>query len=258
MNIKSNLLEQGETLEGIPGGYQFRTFKNHDIAALFTTRNQDFSIRHNGLSRAFALRQEFLTHHGLPAKDLVCLKQVHSSRIVWVGKHVPVRGCRDFELSLPCADGLITDRTDVPLAVFIADCLAVYFFDPRKRIIGLVHAGWRGTAEKISPRLITTLRERFSVSSADLLVAFSPAIRSCCYEVKEDLRSFFPESLIERDGKLFLDLIGENKKQLIAAGIKEENIYDCNICTSCRSNEFFSFRKEKDKAGRMMAAIMIH
>lgn len=257
MNIKTNALPETSILERIPGGFKFKLFQSQGVTALFTDRKEDFSIQHNGLERAFRLRQDFLTRQELPAKDLVCLKQVHSSRIVYIGKKGKELACNDFECNLPCADALISDKKDVPLAVFIADCLAVYFFDPRKKIIAIAHAGWRGTAEGICRKVLTTLTERFGVSSADLLIALSPSIRPCCYEVGEELRAFFKESLIARDGKLFLDLIQENKNQIMSLGVKEEHIADCGLCTVCRSDEFFSHRKEGAKAGRMMAAIVL-
>ena len=258
MNTRTKAAGSGVLLESMPGAFKFKIFPHQTVSALFTDRGKDFSIRHNGLSRAFALRQDFLTHLGLPAKNLVCLKQVHSSRIVYVAGDSSVGNGQDFERNLPCADALITDRKDVPLAVFIADCLAVYFFDPEKKIIAIAHAGWRGSAEGICRKVINTLTERFGARQEDLLVALSPSIRPCCYEVGPELRTFFKESFIERDGKLFLDLIQENKEQMMSLGVKKEHIFDPGLCTACQNDEFFSHRKEGVKSGRMMAAIMLH
>ncbi|MEW6008808.1 MAG: peptidoglycan editing factor PgeF [Candidatus Omnitrophota bacterium] len=242
-------------LDRLKGGYQFSLFKDLGVLALFTDRHDNFSFRNNHAPSVLKARHDFLGQVGINFKDLICVKQVHSSRVSLVTEIERGKGSQDFDSALVFSDGIITDVKKLPIAIFIADCLAIYFFDPAHNSIGIIHAGWRGSAQKISLKVIELMNEHFSCRPQDLIVAFSPSIRSCCYAVGLDMRDYFVESLIEKEGKLFLDLALENKNQLLSAGVKEENIIDSRICTSCHNEEFFSYRKEGEKAGRMMAVI---
>lgn len=91
----------------------------------------------------------------------------------------------------------------------------------------------------------------------DLYAGFGPAIRGCCYEVGEEFSESFPQELLVRDEHYYLDLASVNKKQLLNSGVREENIADCAICTSCNNEGYFSFRKEEETYGRMVSAIML-
>ncbi len=235
--------------------YEFKDLNSLEIIAAFSDRQVNLGFKNNP---AFSdKRKVFLQELAINPLDLICLKQVHSNTVIRVGEEWRGFGAKDYTSAISDTDGLITDIRNLPLAIFIADCLAMYFFDKQKNTIGLIHSGWQGTAGKIAINTIKAFQQHFSSDVNDIIVAFSPCIRSCCYEVKEDVAKFFNSSLIYRQGKVFLDLAGENKKQLLSAGIKEENIIDCQICTCCNSSEFFSFRREGEKAGRMMAVMML-
>jgi copper oxidase (laccase) domain-containing protein len=97
----------------------------------------------------------------------------------------------------------------------------------------------------------------FRTHPQDLIVSFGPAIRSCCYEVQKDLARCFPKGVTNRNGRLYLDLIALNRQELVSLGIEEDKILDSNICTCCQNKDFFSFRKEGNKVGRMMSVIML-
>ncbi len=242
-------------VDRLKGGYQFGLFKAYRVLALFSDRHENFSFRNNEATLVRQARKNFLSQVGIESLDLVCVRQVHSSRIVVVTESERGRGAQDLDSAIAFSDGLITDVKNLPLAILIADCLAIYFFDPTHNVIGLIHAGWRGSAEKISLKLIEIMNEHFGVRAQDLTVSFSPSIRSCCYEVGPQMKDYFSESLREKEGKLFLDLALENKNQLLSVGVKQENIIDCEICTVCNNHEFFSYRKEGLSAGRIMAVI---
>ena len=246
-----------KALERIKAGYQFKRLRQDGVLALFTSGRKNFSFGRENFEPLRINRRSFLKQVGINFKDLVCLQQVHSSGVVCVGEDERGKGAQQGESAISGADAVITDVRNLPLAIFIADCLAIYFFDSRKRIIGLAHAGWRPTAEKICLKVIKMLRQHFGSQSESLVVAFSPAIRSCCYEVDLKVSKFFKHSLIRRGDRLFLDLAKENKIQLLEMGVKEKNIIDCGICTACSQKEFFSYRREGLKAGRMMAVMMI-
>ncbi|MBU2540496.1 MAG: peptidoglycan editing factor PgeF [Candidatus Omnitrophica bacterium] len=245
-----NFSSRDKILEEIDGGYQFRCFKDNGVIGLFTAERKDYRFS----KQAILNRQSLLEKLNLDSSRVVHFEQEHSSDVVCVD---------DFRLRqtsghrLVCADGLISSLKNLALAVFIADCLAVYFLDPRKRVIGLAHAGWRGTLQEICKNLIQLLSVRFQSASKDLIVTFSPAIRSCCYEVGPEVAKFFKDSVREKNDKSFLDLAAENKRQIIEAGVQPENIIDSEICTCCKGKEFFSYRKEGKKAGRMMALMLL-
>ena len=101
------------------------------------------------------------------------------------------------------------------------------------------------------------MQDEFNISPARLQVTFGPAIRACCYEVGEEFRGYFNYGLNNKQGRYYLDLAGINKRQLLDAGVREENISDSGLCTSCRSKEFFSYRREGSSSGRMISVVML-
>jgi len=98
--------------------------------------------------------------------------------------------------------------------------------------------------------------ELYGCKTKNIKVALGPCIQKCCYEVSNDLKTYFNREIESRDGKYYLDLALANKNQLLSAGVKEVNIYDSEICTFC-NNSYFSYRREGDAAGRMLSLLMI-
>ena len=181
-------------------------------------------------------RKNFLKALSIDYGNLVCAEQVHGATIHYVRETDRGRGALSADTAIPSTDALITDKKNLPLAVFTADCLSVFLYDPRKNAIGVVHAGWRSSREEIALKTVRLMQEKFQAEPEDILAGFGPAIRECCYH---------------------LDLVGSNKKQLLSSGVKETNISDCGICTVCKNSEYFSYRKEKDAAGRMISLILL-
>jgi polyphenol oxidase len=120
-----------------------------------------------------------------------------------------------------------------------------------------VHAGWRGTMEKIVLKTLRLMEKEFNSKTSDMIVSFGPSIKDCCYEVGADFFEKFPGDIKERGKRFYLDLSGANKRQLVDCGILEENIFDPGICTCCKSEDFFSFRREGASAGRQMSVMML-
>lgn len=184
----------------------------------------------------------------IPLDCLVCAKQVHGGSVATVGKKDWGSGSEDYESAIEDTDGMISDAPEIFLMVLVADCPGIVFYDPKKNVSGICHAGWRSTLAKISQNIVGKMREVFKSKPEDILCGISPSIGPCCYEVKEDVASRFGASSLpnieKRNGKLFLNLWELNRKQLIEVGIKEENIEVARLCNSCHSELFYSCRRE--------------
>jgi len=185
-------------------------------------------------------------------------------------------------------DGLITNVRGVLLSVRVADCYPVLLADVKRKAIGIFHAGWRGTTQRIVEKGVGDMRRYFGSRPQDILAVVGPGIGSCCYEIGEEVENEFDSqfayskdlfsdvfdswSLHTRYPLLFLnqrapghgepalsrhlDLAEANRRQLLDAGIPAENIEVMGLCTACQTDRFFSYRKEH-VTGRMMAVIGI-
>lgn len=229
----------------------FGRFFPKQVVALVSDRSLDFA-RSNADPEVELKREEFLREHlGMGREKIFPIKQVHGKHVVNL-RNSWVNSIRDLQE----ADGIITKDLVVPLAVRTADCLSVFIFDPKCLVIGLVHAGWRGTKEKIVTQALKLIEEEWGSSPRDLKVALGPCIRSCCYRVGREFKEFFPRDMINKKDGLYLDLPQANINQLIDFGVAETNILDCSICTCC-DERFFSHRQEGEKAGRMISLMML-
>ena len=270
-----------------------------------------FSTRQGGVSEAYGGRQLNL---GLTAEDsaenvernrqrfvrklratdtrgipwpLVALKQMHSAAIHRVVG--PTRRAASPGVALPeGGDGLITNARGVLLAVKVADCLPVIVVDRRRKAVGVFHAGWRGTVQRIVEKGVGEMRRQLGCDPADLVAAIGPGIGACCYEIGEQVEDKF-DSQFTYSKELFsdvfdshnlkmkypmlflnqrapghgepalsrhLDLMEANRRQLLDAGVEEENIESLGLCTACHTDLFFSYRQEH-VTGRMLAVVGI-
>lgn len=235
--------------------YLFKKFYSQGVIAAFSDRKRDL-----GFSAGRDLKRNrrlFLGGLGINYRDLVAGQQVHGTKIVLAKKNHRGRGALSRSSRIKNTDGLITREKNLPLAVFTADCLSIFLLDTRQGAVGLVHAGWRGTYRKITTKAVRLMQQRFKSRPADLIVGFGPTIRKCCYQVGKDFRQLFKSGIIKKENKSYLDLVANNKGQLLKLGVKSGNILDSEICTACQNKKFFSFRREKDRAGRMMSVIML-
>ncbi len=202
-------------------------------------------------------RKIFLDGLGIDYRDLVCAKQVHGACIRVAGEPDKGKGVLGFDTALDDTDALLTDKRNLPLAIFTADCLPIFLFDPQRPAVGLVHAGRRGTEQEIALKSIRLMQDKFNSRPEELYVGFGPAIRDCCYEIGVDLKDNFNYGLKMKDNRYYLDLISINNKQILESGVKHNHISDCKICTSCRQDEFFSYRRHGSACGRMISVIML-
>jgi YfiH family protein len=164
------------------------------------------------------------------------------------------------------ADGLCTDRDDVALAVFVADCIPAVLVDPRTGAFAAVHAGWRGTLAGVLPAAVRALGEHFGARPADLRVALGPAIGPCCFEVGIEVAEAFeiglPDARVagvihdaQPGGKPHVDLKRANRVLLERAGVARAAIDDGPECTSCDRARFFSYRRDKGRTGQHLAFV---
>jgi len=146
------------------------------------------------------------------------------------------------------SDALISNHPDCLLALTSADCPIIYFYDPVKKVIALAHAGWRGIVKGIAEKVVISLQENYASNPADIQIFIGPHIKSCHFEIKEDvINKFRKEDLIKKDGKIFVDLGEVISKRLLDQGIKKENINISLDCTYCLEDKYFSFRRNNNK-----------
>jgi YfiH family protein len=149
-------------------------------------------------------------------------------------------------------DALVTDRAGLFVSIRTADCVPILIADPERRVVAAVHAGWRGTAVGILSRTVEKMAQCYGSRPTDLRLAFGPAIGSCCYEVGPEVAARF-----QKEGRQYLDLIGENRRLAVEAGVRLDRMESLNLCTKCNAGQFFSFRREQAAAGRMTSAIRV-
>lgn len=202
-------------------------------------------------------RRKLLADAGLSIDQLACAQQVHSNGVAVVTAADKGKGALRYEDAFAATDALITQEKGLALAIFTADCLPIYLFGQRGPIIALVHAGWKSTKLSLVKKTIFIMTQVAGIKPRDITVLFGPAIRRCCYQVGEEFKEYFGRGIHEENKALFLDLIEVNRMQLEEAGVSGANMFDCQICTSCQVDSFFSFRKEKESCGRQMSLIMI-
>lgn len=152
-------------------------------------------------------------------------------------------------------DGLITNSYGVFLTLTTADCLPVFLFDPYAKCVGAVHAGWRGLTLNIISNAIKLMQAELGSSPENILAFIGPAAGVCCYEVKNDVASNFPNKYIYGKNASYLDMKSFAKDQLVGTGLKEENVEISPHCTICNPELFHSYRRDRERSGRMMGVI---
>jgi purine-nucleoside/S-methyl-5'-thioadenosine phosphorylase / adenosine deaminase len=281
---KPNIL-RAESLSKIPwlvhgfstrAGGVSRVYGGNSLNLGFTKEDSRSAVEKN--------RAIFLKQLGASAKGrefpLVSLRQIHSDLIHCVSS-VP----KDPLVG----DGLVTGTPGLVLAIQTADCLPVMVVDSKRRAVGVFHAGWRGTIQRIVEKGVGEMRRWFGSQPRDLRAAIGPGVHGCCYQVGEEVRDNFESQFAyasslfretkDRDEiherypllfltarapghselpkKIFLDLVEANRQQLRAAGVPAKNVWASPLCTACNPQSLFSYRAEKGKTGRLMGAVSI-
>jgi len=203
------------------------------------------------------------------------------------GNHLPEQS----GLGRPEGDALLTDEAGILLSVRTADCLPVLLVDPKGRAVGAVHAGWRGALARIVEKAVGEMRRVYGSDARSLLAVLGPSIRACCYEVGEQVEEAFlgrfphadrffrkrsgphashaergsssftntqpPDHKADSNPSVHLDLVAVAQDQLRTLGLAPHNVASVDFCTACRTDLFYSYRREGSAVGRMLAVIGI-
>jgi YfiH family protein len=219
--------------------------------------NNSFRLGPDGIYRCDAFQEFIWQKHGFGTRDAnpeadFLLKQVHSTQVWNVNGWKPQQRERE-------GDALMTDCTGKSIGIRTADCVPLLLIDTKNRAVAAVHAGWRGTSEEIVRITLEHMAQDFGTAPQDVYAAIGPCIRECCYgvgsEVAARFRPWFPEWQFEQSAARNIDLSGTNRRQMQAVGVPADQVFDSGLCTACQTGQFFSFRREPENAGRMVAAI---
>ena len=180
-------------------------------------------------------------------RPTVSLKQVHGDGCVVITNKDKLK--KEYK-----GDAVLTGRNDVFLSIQVADCVPIFLLEEKRKVIGLIHTGWKGTLLGIAKRTMETAKEQLGCQPGDFIVWFGPSIRSCCYRVSDDVAILFGGKNVRFSARkgAFLDLVGINRKQLMECGVKNNRMFTTGGCTCCERRLFYSYRREKENAGRMV------
>ena len=282
--VKLRLLQSAD-LKKVPWLVHGFTTRPGGATSIYGSRSLNLGFTKDDLrANVERNRKAVLVAAGAASKSkpwpLITLRQVHSDLIHVVRSRKPER---------MVGDGLVTDVRGVALGILTADCFPVLLVDTKKKAVGAFHAGWRGTVKRIVEKGVGIMRLEFGSRPEDIHAAIGPGIQNCSFEVGEEVEEQFhsqfeyaaalfhrvqeSDAVRERYPMLFmnqrapghgdpciklhLDLREANRRQLLAAGLPEENITALKECTVCQPRKFFSHRAERGKTGRQMALIGI-
>ncbi len=208
--------------------------------------------------------RRFFAAIGADGRRFAMTNQVHGGAV----RCVTTADLRDdpYDKAAYEADGLMTDLPGAALVVYSADCIPILFYDPARRVIAAVHAGWRGTAAGIATAAVERMRDVYGCNPADILAAVGPGIGPDCFETHEDVPNAMTAALstavlrhikIKENGKFAVDLKAINAMRLEQAGLDRSHIAVSDICTACCPDRFWSHRKQGTSRGSMAAAIQL-
>lgn len=202
-------------------------------------------------------RRIFCKAIGIELDSLVLAQQVHGDKIMVVDKEHAGCGAYDFESGLANTDALITNSNAVAIGILTADCVPVMLFDPIKKVIGVSHAGWKGSLSKIAAKTVLKMNEIYGTKPSDCLASIGPCICKNCYEVSdsiiEQFENTFNYKVKNKENKL--DLLHIIKIQLNEIGVKY--ISSMELCTACNLNLFYSHRAENGYTGRIISLLKL-
>ncbi|MDV2685348.1 peptidoglycan editing factor PgeF [Alkalihalophilus lindianensis] len=249
--------------------------ENSSLVAGFTTReggvsqppfdslNVGFHV--NDLDEDVQKNRELIAEAlSFPLNQWVGSEQVHKATIKKVTKEHQGLGSRSLQDAISATDGLYTKESGILLTSLYADCVPLIFYAKNQGIIGVAHAGWKGTVQLIGPKMISLWQDREGVPLEDIQVAIAPCISGNAYEVDdlpiESVLKVFPEAVEKKiyteneRGRYQLDLRLLNAELLISAGLKREQLLISSICTA-NDPRMYSYRADGGKTGRMMSFI---
>jgi polyphenol oxidase len=279
---ESNISQRGGfVIEGYAGSLTILFFKNlsaqERIKHFVSTRMGGLSEApydslnlglHVGDDRDRVLknRERLAEAVGIPLGQFTIARQVHSGNVKIISDGLQGSGSTGQENAIADTDAMVTDTPGICLIVLVADCVPLLFFDPKRRAIGVAHAGWRGTLKSIAFHTVSAMVKTFGSSPGDIMVGMGPSIGPCCYRVGPEVvsqveRVFHTKDEIiineTEEGQGYLDLWKANLEVLLRAGIETKNIEIAGKCTYDEPDSFFSYRRQGGTTGRFAAGIML-
>jgi YfiH family protein len=194
-------------------------------------------------------RERLFESMRIPIDRVAFARQIHSVSVA------PVQHPGVYE----SCDALISNQTGLFLAITVADCLPIFLYDPSSGAFAAVHAGWRGSKERILEKAIDAMSIKYRTDPKNIFAFIGPSAGVCCYEVGDNVASRFEEKYIvhRNNNTLYLDLKLFNKDLMLINGIDECRIEISDYCTICNPDLFHSYRREGNNSGRMMGVIGI-
>lgn len=229
-------------------GFQYIRYKEGKANIIFFTahNNADFNMMSQGFKENINKVKRIFN-----LEEIGYSKQIHSSII------------NIHDGNVRCGDAIITDKKENGIGIFTADCVPVLLYDSKKEVCAAVHSGWKGTFSKITCNTIENMLQQFGCDAKNITAYIGPHIRNCCYEVGDELIEKFKSETSYKGYSIVtgrkLDLTKCIKLQCIEAGIKEDKVYDTNLCTGCSDESkgimLHSYRKMKENSGRLFSLI---
>ncbi len=244
----------------MPGAVRYGIFEGLPLTQALSTRQggvspEPYHSLNMGLRTGDAVanveknRLLFFEHLKLNIKETAFQSQVHSDHI----RRVSQPGL------IPRCDAMITNVPGLTLTVQAADCAPVFIYDPQNHAGGVVHSGWRGTAQNIAGKTIAAMSRAFGSRPSELRAAIGAAIQARNYQVDEKTAAHFEAGFLLPDGPghFKLDVSGAIQAQLIAAGLAAKNIERDTTCTYEAAELFYSYRRDGARSGRMMGVLCL-
>ncbi len=237
----------------------FNRFKN---VVAFSSTKQTFNVlnpRYTGDSVNNYIQNRALLAKklGIQPKQLIFPRQTHSDNVVEINKLQ--------QIEINDTDALITDQQNICICVQTADCVPVLLYEPKLKVIAIVHAGWRGTVKKIVEKTIKKMIQDYQVSSNHIVAAIGPSVGPKIYEVGDEVVTKVKETFTNHEcllikklsGKYHFNLWEANRQILLSNNVHEENIEILEECTFELNHKYFSARKEGVITGRIVSGIMM-
>ena len=243
-----------------------------DVIAFSTKRggvggNYDkFNITHycgDNEEHVLACRKELCEELKIKDENLILPRQTHETNIINIDENFFLLSAEERTDRLYGIDSIITRLPHVCIGVSTADCVPILLYDTDKKIVAAIHAGWRGTVQRIVEKSINYMQSTFLTSSKNIVVVISPSIGVEAFEVGDEVYDAFLHagfdmgSIAKRYNKWHIDLWEANRIQLLNCGVMPENIQLSSICTYTNHKEFFSARRLGINSGRIFNGIMI-
>ncbi len=227
---------------------------------IFTSLNLGF-YSGDCINNVYDNYKKFCSVLNVNEQNLVFSDQIHKTHIYCATKKDCGKGYMK-KSDIKGIDGLITNEPEVPLVTLYADCVPLFFLDPMQKVVGLAHAGWRGTVNRIASKMVQTFQSVYHSNPEDLLVGIGPSIGPCCFEVDQPVAQIFQQQITGdnwiqswENGKYNIDLWKTNQQILLEAGIEKTHISIMKLCTQCYKDHFFSHRGHQGKRGSLAAII---